>query len=207
MHAGRARGREQRPEVRLGHLDAVLQFTSTFCERPRAPLGLRSHLPVLPGLFTGGLQLSSEQGDLLAELHEPIHRGPAQVRVREAATTTGPRVLLPLPGAPSLALDRLSLARGDRRSVEETIGAPRGLQSAARDKRSDCASDRQWIREPQFPAKLGWRGFQQFALLGAVRDSGEESIDALEALLVHGQILHDCQPIAPVVRKRIHGSR
>ena len=160
MHARGARGREEGPEVGLGHIDTVFQFTGTLGECPRAPLGLRPHLPVLTGFFPRCLQLGAELGNLLAQLNEPIHRRSAEVRVRETTTTSRAGVLLLLAGAPAFAVDRLSLPFGDGRSVQETVGATGGLQSAPRDKGPHCTSDRQWIGEAQFPAKLRRRSFQ-----------------------------------------------
>ena len=160
MHARGARGREEGPEVGLGHLDAMFQFTGTLGERPRTPLGLRPHLPVLTRFFARCLQLGAELGDLLAQLNEPIHRRSAEVRVRETTTTSRAGFFLLLAGAPAFAVDRLSLPFGDGRSVQETVGATCGLQSAPRDKGPHCTSDRQWIGEAQFPAKLRRRSFQ-----------------------------------------------
>ena len=202
MHAGRARGGEQRPQVRLGHLGAMLQLTGPFRERPRAALGLHAHLAVLARLFPCRLQLGPELRNLLAQLDEPIHRRSAHVRVGEpAAPPPGLGVLGALAGAPALPLDRLPLPGSHGRVVQQAIGTPRRLETTPGHKRAHCPSDRQWIGEAQFPAELSWRRLKQFALLGTFGDRGEERIDALEALLVHSWILTDCPVTAPVVSK------
>ena len=201
VHARGTRGCKQGPEVGLGHLDPMLQLSSAFREAAGPPLCLGPHLPVLTGFLPGRLELGAEQGNLLTQLDQPIHGRTAQVRVRQAATTSGARILRPFPGASASSLDRLSFPIGDRGLVQEAVRASRRLQPAPRHQCPHCARDRQWIREAQFPAKLRRSGFQQFPLLCSLRDSGEECIDALEALLVHGRILPDCQVDAPVVRK------
>ena len=121
VHARGARGCEQRPEVRLGHLDSMLQLPRAFREAARAPLRLHAHLSVLATFFPGRLQLRTELGNLLAQLHQPIHGGPAQVRVRQAATTSGACFLGPLAGASASALDRLPFALGDGGRIQQTI--------------------------------------------------------------------------------------
>jgi crotonobetainyl-CoA:carnitine CoA-transferase CaiB-like acyl-CoA transferase len=201
VHARRARRCEEGPEVGLGHLDAILQLARAFGETACPALGLRPQLPVLTCFFPGGLQLRAELGHLLPQLHQPIHRCSAEVRIGQATTPGAAWIVGSLAGASSSALDRLAFTLGHGRLVQESVGATRRLQPAPRNERPHCPSDRQWVGEAQFPAKLSWRGFQQLPLACAIRDSGEEGIDALEALLVHSRILPDCHGNAPVVRK------
>ena len=121
MHARRTRGREEGPEVGLGHLDAILQLARAFGEPACPPLGLRSQLPVLTCFFPGCLQLRAELGHLLTQLDQPIHRGSAEVRVRQATTPGGASIVRPLPGASSSAFDRLPFPFGHGRRVQETV--------------------------------------------------------------------------------------
>ena len=165
MHARRARGREQRPEVGLGHLDAMLQLAGTLGERPRAsarppPASPGSDAP-LPATSSAGRGAGRPPGP--ARPADPPSLGPCpSTRARRAAAA---------PASSGRLRERRPLRSIVSRSpsatgvvVQETVGAPRRLQSAPRDKRPHCTSDRQWIGEAQFPAKLSWRGFQQFAL-------------------------------------------
>ena len=74
-------GRQERPEVRLGHLGPGLQLADLGPEDFRALLGLHAGLARLTGFLTGGSEAGAERPDLASELHQAVDRRPSQIGV------------------------------------------------------------------------------------------------------------------------------
>src|SRR6185369_6459806 len=91
--AGALRGREQRPQVALGHLGSSLELL-----HPRAECG-RAALGVVPGglgvtdLLARRARGPAQRPDLASELDQPLDRLAADVRVRRPPGRCGRAIL------------------------------------------------------------------------------------------------------------------
>src|SRR5436190_7109205 len=183
---GPAGGRQDGPEVRLGHLQLGLEVAGPSRQRLGAAFSLFPGLPRDAGLLPQRPEVPPQRPHVPGHLDETVDGDAADLAVGGPAglgawRPPAPRRLL-LAGWPR---DGLGLARLHGSGVEQPVLAVHDLEALASQKRPDRARCGQWIRKPNLLADFRRRRSERLPSLDLLGNRPQECIGPAQALVIH----------------------